>query len=275
MYIKTITKPIEKSVRWIVSRTLMLVNKISVRMTNPDDIKSLAKKLYPVSSDKKLIRLGPKGDGGYLIPNDLTGIEACFSPGVSDVSWFEKDCVDLGIKAFLADKSVSAPSLDHPLFYFTNKFIGARSNDDFITVDSWVEQSIPDSIKDLLIQVDIEGYEYETFLSISDKLMKRFRIIVVEFHNLQQLWNKPYFDLAAPAFEKILQTHTCVHAHPNNNSDTVTNHGITIPKTIEFTFLRNDRISNSSYENIFPNPLDYDNSPQKPPIPLPKFWYKS
>ena len=37
-----------------------------------------------------LIRLGNDGDGGYLVPDDLNGIEACFSPGVAGNVNFEK-----------------------------------------------------------------------------------------------------------------------------------------------------------------------------------------
>ena len=37
----------------------------------------------------KLIRLGGRGDGAYLLPDDLQDIQACFSPGVSDSKLFE------------------------------------------------------------------------------------------------------------------------------------------------------------------------------------------
>jgi len=46
--------------------------------------------LRPYTTDKELIRLGAEKDGGYLIPNDLAGIEACFSPGVGNEFNFEK-----------------------------------------------------------------------------------------------------------------------------------------------------------------------------------------
>jgi len=59
------------------------VKKFLTRMTSIDRVSSLLKKLYPISCDKNLIRFGPKGDGGYLTPDDFEGIEACFSPGVS------------------------------------------------------------------------------------------------------------------------------------------------------------------------------------------------
>ena len=248
-------------------------NKISVRLTEADKVKSLIRSLYPVSCDKELIRLGPKGDGGYLVPNDLEGIEACFSPGVASVSGFEKNCADIGMKVFLADKSVEQPTETHKNFKFTKKYIGITSNDDFMTMDSWIGTLLPELQSDLLLQIDIEGYEYEVFLSISDQLMRRFRIIVAEFHQLKQLWNGPFFSVAARAFEKILQTHTCVHIHPNNFYGSYKKNGVEIPKLMEFTFLRNDHVANPTYQHVFPHPLDCDNT-DNPSLILPKCWYK-
>lgn len=249
-------------------------NLIRTKMTDRSELHALLQKLYPISCDKELIRLGPKGDGGYLVTNDLIGIEACFSPGVDLVSGFEKDCADLGMKVFLADRSVEQPAEAHKLFYFSNKYIGVISNDDFMTFDYWVALSLPELTpnSDWLLQIDIEGYEYEVFLSLSDSIMRRFRIIVAEFHHLDQLWNESFFKFAAHAFEKILQTHTCVHIHPNNCCGSIQILELNIPRVSEFTFLRNDRIANPSYQNVFPHPLDYDNTPN-PSLTLPKCWY--
>lgn len=250
-----------------------ILHKFSTRITDKNALQSLIQKLYPIYCNKELIRLGPNGDGGYLVPNDLQNIEACFSPGVSDVSGFEKDCAGLGMKVFLADKSVEQPVESDKLFNFTRKFIGVTSNDDFMTLDNWVATSLPESHSDLLLQMDIEGYEYEVILSMSDNLMNRIRIFVVEFHHLEQLWNKPFFSLAARAFEKILQTHTCVHIHPNNHSNSLQIGAIEIPRIMEFTFFRNDRIATTSYQHIFPHSLDYDNS-DAPTLTLPTCWYR-
>jgi len=241
-------------------------------MTNVEDIHFLLKTLHPLATEKKLIRLGPRGDGGYLVPNDLEGISACFSPGVSSVSGFEKDCADHGMKTFLADKSVKKPAEDHPLFHFTEKFVGITSNNDFMTLDNWVDNSSLSQNSELLLQIDIEGYEYEVFLSVSDKLMQRFRIIVAEFHSLDQLWSSPFYKLASRAFEKILQTHTCVHIHPNNFCRSLRKEGIEVPGIMEFTFLRHDRAGRTSYQKIFPHVLDIDNT-AKPTLILPPCWY--
>jgi len=235
----------------------------------------LLESLFPLATNKELIRFGPAGDGGYLIPNDLEGIRHCFSPGVSTVSGFERDCANLGMKVFLADASVDAPPDQHELFVFTKKFIGGTSRAGFITLDDWVADSTDDKESDLIMQIDIEGYEYEVFLAASKALMQRFRILVIEFHALDELlgiWpGKP--EQMVQVFNKILQTHSCVHIHPNNFCGHVQHGSMTIPRVMEFTFLRKDRISEATYQTIFPHPLDFDNS-SKSPLALPRCWYK-
>ena len=40
--------------------------------------------LKPKASKTPLIRIGGDIDGSYLVPDDLDGITACFSPGVGE-----------------------------------------------------------------------------------------------------------------------------------------------------------------------------------------------
>lgn len=224
--------------------------------------------LYPISTDKKLIRFGPEGDGGYLIPDDLDGISACFSPGVSSISGFEKDCAARGIKCYLADASVNAPIEAHPLFEFTKKFLGDHTRQGFITLQNWVDQSSEDPESDLLMQMDIEGFEYEVFASASSDLIARFRIIVVEFHSLD------IFDKTKRSvLKKILETHSCVHLHPNNCLPIIKLLDLQVPPIMEFTFLRNDRFQSYSYRRDFPHTLDSDNTSMAS-ICLPECWYR-
>lgn len=242
-------------------------------LTDKADLVELMRKLRPISPGCDLIRVGPEGDGGYLVPDDLADIEACFSPGVAGISGFERDCADRGMQVFLADKSVDGPESSHDRFSFTKKFIGATTSSGFMTMDDWVESSLPGSKSDLLLQIDIENYEYETFLSTSRNTMQRFRIITGEFHQLDVLWSRPFFELASSAFEKILETHTCLHIHPNNFCGSLKTHGLDIPRVVEITFLRNDRVRDKSFATEFPHPLDSDNTTEIPPLPLPKCWY--
>ena len=47
--------------------------------------------LQPKPSPIPLVRLGGNWDGAYMVPNDLKGIVACMSPGVSNVKRFEDE----------------------------------------------------------------------------------------------------------------------------------------------------------------------------------------
>ena len=254
----------------ILSKEYVLENR-----TQEKKVLELIKKLQPYNVGKDLIRLGAKRDGGYLVPDDLVEIEACFSPGVSTVSEFEKDCFKRGMKIFLADKSVDKPKigLNKNNYNFLKKYIGCYNNNDFITLDSWINSSNIKKNKDLMLQMDIEGAEYTSLLNISDDLLNLFRIIVIEFHDLHKFWNKGFYDIASVCFDKILLNHTCVHIHPNNFEPIDSNNGIEIPMAAEFTFIRNDRFSTKSYQKSFPHNLDNDNSNERESILLPKIWY--
>jgi hypothetical protein len=248
---------------------------VGIQPTPPTPIaqlQGLIARLRPRMHGGGLIRLGPDGDGGYLVPDDLDGVAACFSPGVSDVAGFEVDCAELGMQVFMADRSVSAPPEQHPNFHFLRKFIGALSDDEFTTLDDWVADSLPGSTSDLLLQMDIEGAEYETLLAASPALLRRFRIIVAEFHHLQALFSAPFFTIASRAFLKILETHSCVHIHPNNLRGSVARDGIEIPRVMEFTFLRSDRFADGGYAKDFPHPLDRRNV-EGADLVLPGCWY--
>lgn len=104
--------------------------------------------------------------------------------------------------------------------------------------------------------------------------MNRFRIIVVEFHSLVELLspNSMKYSLICETFDKVLRTHECVHIHPNNYWGSVKYEDIEIPKMMEFTFLRRDRISKKTFCSEFPHPLDSDNT-ENETVVLPRCWF--
>ena len=142
-----------------------------------------------------------------------------------------------------------------------------------MTLDEWKADRVPDYEGDLILQMDIEGAEFEALFSASAQLLAQFRIMIIEFHYLQELFNKPFFTLASRAFQKLLQTHSVVHIHPNNCCGSIKGGGLEIPRVAEFTFHRNDRFGGKSYRQNFPHPLDCDNT-QKRPLVLPQCWYR-
>lgn len=244
------------------------------KKTDTQKVVELVKALAPIQAKGiSLVRMGSDCDGGYLIPNDLDGIEACFSPGVGGLIDFEQDCFARGMNVFLADNTIDASTLALDNFDFTPKNIASYSNDKLMTLDNWVAQSKVKTESDLLLQMDIEGAEYAAISSLSDTLLNRFRILAIEFHGLHNLWNQDFFGMANEVFGKLLQTHYCVHIHPNNCDSFVEKDGVQIPITAELTFLRKDRVRSFQKVATLPHPLDTDNAPESPSLRLSKIWY--
>jgi hypothetical protein len=238
-------------------------------------LRALLRALRPLEPGIELIRIGPDNDGGYLVPDDLDGIRYVFSPGVSNESGFEAQLADRGMQVFLADHSVDGPAVTHPRFVFDKRFVGCLTDARCMTLDDWHAAKLgadADADAELLLQMDIEGAEYETLLAASPALLDRFRIMVVEFHGLPQLWNAPFFAIASRVFYKLLATHAVVHIHPNNCCGSVTSSGLEIPRIAEFTWLRRDRLRSTAYRTTFPHPLDRPNVAKKP-LHLARCWY--
>lgn len=244
------------------------------KTTDNQKLKQFLKQLYPRMIDKPLIRVGSKTDGGYLIPDDLNEIEALFSPGVGTKQDFDHECAEKGIKIFMADASVDGPINNNKNFIFKKKFINSLDNETYISMEQWINDSKTNNKSDFILQMDIEGAEYEAITSIPNNIISRFRIIIIEFHQLDLLFSRLHFDRIKNPFLKILQTHYCVHIHPNNCCKIVTKEDISIPPVLEFTFIRKDRVTTNGYVQNFPNKLDVDCT-NKEMLILPECWYKS
>ena len=242
-------------------------------LTSSELIDEFLRKCYPVTTNIELIRIGENTDGGYLVPNDLDGIEACFSPGVAETASFEIEMARRGIKSYLADYSVAAPPVQNDLFYFEKKYLGNKNSDIFMTLDNWVNRKNESKENDFVLQMDIEGWEWDVLLDASPETLKRFRIIVIEFHGLVSLTDRFGYKVINATFNKLLKSHAIVHIHPNNISPPMTIGGFAIPTTMEYTFLRRDRIANSSYTTVFPHKFDFNCIPRLKDFRLPECWY--
>lgn len=239
-------------------------------------IQQLVAALQPHDLGLPLIRIGGSKDGGYLIPDDLQGISRCFSPGVGDSATFENALLPYGIRSSLADYSVAGPPSDVSGCDFTKKFVGASTSDTMMTMDDWVNAS-PErpADGDLILQMDIEGAEYETLLATSVPTLRRFRIIVLELHKLHHLSHPLYFRLVSAALSRVLEHFEVAHLHPNNVGGLARVAGVEIPRLLEVTLLRKDRVRHRLPVTHLPHPLDVPNVADRRDVCLPETWWKA
>lgn len=250
-----------------------LVNRLGYRLSRATKDGALARFLSdmaPRPIATPLIRVGGEGDGGYLVPDCLDGIVACFSPGVAQTCGFELDLAGHGIRTHMADFSVEGPPVPNPLFGFEKKFLGTVDDDRFTRLQSWVARHEPAG-GDLLLQMDIEGAEYTVLLDTPPEILRRFRIVVVELHAFDQVFVASTFDFYRQAMGKLLTDFDVVHIHPNNCSRLRSNGVHQVPRVLEVTFLRRDYVVVDPGRTLaFPHPLDRPNIAGRADLVLPR-----
>jgi hypothetical protein len=212
-------------------------------LTPKQDVIELLARLRPQDNGHSLIRVGGPGDGGYLIPDDLLGITELFSPGSNRLSNFEKEVAERWeIKSYICDSIEEKPDDLSTFQDFTPAWVGPYTDENkFISLAQWIEEKSQSS-GDLMLQMDIEGAEFQTLMAVSTELMKRFRIIVIELHFLEALKNRWAFEqIYSPFFNKLLSSFDVIHAHPNNCCGVWSYGELEYPRLLELTLHRNDR----------------------------------
>jgi hypothetical protein len=224
-----------------------------------------------------LIRVGGDNDGGYLLPDILDGIECCFSPGVADNANFEYELSkNYGIRSFMVDGSVNGPPFENNNFDFQKKFLTSYNSDETITLSSWIDECIGAQEKRCILQMDIEGSEYEVLSFEPLTSLNRFDALVIEFHSFHKIFTKDFLKITRGIFEKILSNFSICHVHVNNCLRTIEIDGISVPPVLEVTFIRNDLVNKhvSQQKLSLPHILDMKNVLDRPDILLPKIWWQ-
>lgn len=259
----------------ILNYLLSFFNIKSFRQIEKKKINIILLLLKPIDADIKLIRIGSDYDGGYLVPNILHKIKYCFSPGVGKTSSFEKGLEKYNIKSFLADNSVNKPFENLKNFDFDKKNIHAYNKKNKINVNNWIYSKIKkQDLKKSILQIDVDGFEYEILLAIDDLILSNIQILIVEFHNLELIGNEYYYYIVHSVLEKIRLYHTPIHLHPNNCNGLHKINRYKIPSVLEVTFLNNKLIRNKKKIKSLPHYLDNRNVRKKKDIYLETYWYR-
>ena len=219
------------------------------------------------------IRIGGLGDGGYVMP-DLDYADRkdkiAYSFGVSDYSPWDMQMAKMGYDVFQYDGTIAVPPEEHPRMHYYRYNISAQP--DPPQNERNIRQIIFEhghSDKNIILQCDIEGAEWEMFAAMNDEEILRFDQIIVEFHYIADLNN---FDYHLDILEKINRTHQAVHIHCNNYGASVILHGFRLlPDVWEVTYVRKTDWEFIDCNETFPGQYDTPNNQMHADIFLGKF----
>lgn len=231
------------------------------RTVPADELTAALRRLAPYDCGHRLVRIGGDHDGGYLVPDVLDGIVANLSAGVADNASFELELLDRGIPSSLVDPSVDGPPPYLSAASFRKLAVAPERGPGLVTIEEWVEDVGGGADGDLMLQMDVEGAEYESLLATPQAVLRRFRVVLVELHDVDKIATS---NLALASFRSLLRhlaaSFQVAHTHPNTHTGVQRMDGVPIPRCVELTLLRRDHVHGGARKRAsLPHPLDQPN----------------
>jgi len=242
----------------------------SIKTSNDDDIKNFLKKIKIKKSKSKLIRVGGRLDGSYMVPAIIKKMNICFSPGVGNVTNFEDNLKKFGVKSFLIDGTLKKISKNVKKYDFIEKNLNTFNDNKNITLKTWLNKKKIKK-KKLILQMDIEGFEKIILENVSTKILNKFEIIIIEFHYFNYVLTSSGLKNFNKIFNKILNLFDICYINPNNCCGYFKSSNIKVPNVLEFTFIKKKYSTNKIQlsKNV---KTSFKNNKYKTHLKLPKIF---
>jgi len=212
--------------------------------------------------DKKKVRIGKKGDGGYVLLNDFKNIKFAYSFGIDGEISFDKELSEKNIDIFMYDHTIDNICESNSKFHWKKIGLTGKKeiNTNLKTIKELIKENGHIQEKDMILKMDIEGYEWETFLYMSFDILRQFKYILVEFH---------FFDGCKSIYSKILKklnkNHQIFHLHCNNCGKLINFDGYNICDSLEVSYVIREGNTFIKYnENNSINDIYYKNCDYRP-----------
>jgi len=206
---------------------------------------------------KKKIRIGKKGDGGYILLNDFKNIKIAYSIGIYKEISFDKALADKDIDVFMYDHTIKKLPFTLDKFHWYKIGLAEKKGqkDNMKTLNELLIENGHINEKDMILKIDIEGGEWNIFHNLSKDILIKFKYILVEFH-----FSRKYASIVLKVLKKLNETHQVFHLHCNNCCPIINFDGQIICSALEISYIikeKNTFIKSSSYYPV--KNIDYQN----------------
>jgi hypothetical protein len=225
---------VKRRMRWLVAAVLVvviaLVIRNQIRKARPADAESrrhaveaterqaLFDLLQPVAlSNCELARFGETHDGGYLMCGNLLGmVQSGYSYGIAGYDkWGCDISTKLGVAVHQYDCfDTTQPNCPDGKTVFHPECVGPTTKTEegrfFDTIQHHIAKN-GDTGKRIVMKIDVEGAEWDSFLSAPDEVLQQFDQIAVEFHWVQE-------ERYRAVVQRLKQFFHVAHLHFNNAS---------------------------------------------------------
>lgn len=224
--------------------------------------------LWPqdVSGGNK-IRVGGPHDGGYvMLEPGHDGVAV--SIGIGNHAPWDLEMAQRGWQVFQFDGTVEASPCQHRHINFFSKNLTAQTSHGPEAIHLADILAMLEGENDIILQMDIEGAEWDVLENATESQLLRFSQIIVEFHGLR---DKNLLPRCRRIFEKLCSTHVPVHFHYNNTENPYVFEDFLVNGLWEISFVRRDDLVFSPSHASFPCELDSPNITRFPDLFIGKF----
>ena len=232
--------------------------------------------------NSRRIRIGSNNDGGYvLLDSGLESIKIVYSYGVGDNADFEAMiCEKYNAIARLYDHTIKSAPLKKDFLYFKREGVGPKKSENVNTIESHINEN-SDSGKRLLLQMDVEGAEWDTLIHTPNSVLGLFDQIVIEVHGLASDVSdalneggvyKVSIDNKIKVLKKINALFYLYHVHANTYGGLYYINWFKVPDILELTFVNKKAVKDAEHSKVvFPTEFDRPNAKGRKEIEL-HFW---
>lgn len=245
----------------------MTTNKAS--SSESESIFDLLALLEPWDIDIEKFRVGRKGDGGYVVADQLHPKQAVLSYGIADEVSFDLELAEAGFKVWQFDHTIAKAPVDHANIRFIREGVsGIRQSDaQLFTIEDHAER-LGIKLDAAILKMDVEGAEWSVFEQMSPDTLGRFDQIFLELHSLGRLPRARFARQFRNVLSKLNAQFTLFHVHANNARPLVPIENFFTPGLLEVSFIRTDLVKRRRSRTWYPTDLDFPNVANRPDLRL-------
>ena len=168
---------------------------------------------------KKLILLGEKKDGCYVLLNDFKNIKIAYSIGISTRIQFDSDLAKRGIDVYMYDHTICGLPYNNPKFHWKKIGLSGKTQKDLnlSTLDELIKENGHTKEKNMILKIDASG-EWDSLKDLPNEILCQFKYIVIEFHFKN---NTKYIPIYYNVFKKIYKSHQPIYLRCNNRNNII------------------------------------------------------
>lgn len=197
---------------------------------------------------------GGKKSTSYVMIDELEGIKIAYSFGIGAPDWyieFDKELADRNIDVYMYDHTIDKIAYENPKFHFHK--IGITGKNKTKPMLKSLEEILKENghlnEKDMILKVDVEYSEWESFIDFPEELLKNFRFLLFEFH----FANKD-LDIYAKVLAKLSKYHQAFYVHCVNCGNVVQIGDLRICDALEVSYIIKEGHEFEVDDSIYPVP---------------------